>query len=69
MTLSREIVNLMRSDLLNQADQVRAVGQVTIVEVELRRALVGVLIEVINTRCIKGGATPLESMYFITTRE
>jgi hypothetical protein len=48
MALGTEVVDLIGLHLLDDPDQVAAVGEVAVVQGEARIALVGVLVEVID---------------------
>lgn len=71
MALGAEVVNHIRLHLLDDPDQVGAVGEVAVVEGELRGLallppFVGVLVEVIHPAGIERGAAPLDPMHLVT---
>ena len=48
VALRRQVVDLVRLHLLHDADQVRRVGQVAVVQAQSHAALVRILVEVID---------------------
>jgi hypothetical protein len=69
VALCGEIVDLGRSHLLNQTNQVRAVGEITIVKMKSRITLMRILVQMIDPLSVKGGATTFESVDFIALTE
>ena len=69
MALRREIVDLVRLCLLHDADEVRGVRQVTVVEVETRLALVRVDVQVIDAAGIERRGATLDAMNLVTLAE
>src|SRR5665213_56978 len=60
VALRREVVDLVRLDLLDNADQVAGVGQITVVEVQAHTALVRILIQMVNAFGVEGRSAPLD---------
>jgi hypothetical protein len=55
MTLSGEVVDLGRSDLLHQANEVGRIGHVTVMQEERHIAGVRILIEMVDARGVERG--------------
>ena len=66
MAHGRQVVDLVRLDLLDDADQVGGVGQVPVVELELDVRVVRVLIEVVDPVGIEQGSPALDAVDLIT---
>ena len=62
VALGGEIVDLGRLDLLDDADQVGAVGEVAVVELEADVGLVQVAVEVIDPSGVEGRGAPLDAV-------
>src|SRR5580693_3634825 len=62
MALRRQIIDLGRTDLLHQPDQVGGIRHVAIMQQERRVAGVRILIEMIDARGVEGGGPPLDAM-------
>jgi len=70
MALGAEVVDLVRLHLLDDPDQVRAVGEVAVVEGELGglallTPLVWVLVEVIDPAGVERGGAPPDPMHLV----
>ena len=50
MALGAEVVDLIELHLLDDADQVGAVGQIPVVQHQTRIAFMGILIKMVNSR-------------------
>lgn len=48
MALRREIVDFVRLDLLNDANQIRRVGQIDVMQIEMDLPVMRVLIQVVD---------------------
>ncbi|EXI76370.1 MAG: hypothetical protein AW07_00315 [Candidatus Accumulibacter sp. SK-11] len=62
VALRGQIVDLVRLHLLDDADQARRVGQVTVVEDEAAILLVRVLVQVVDTVGVEQRAAPLDAV-------
>ena len=62
MALGTQVVDLIRLYLLNDPDQVCAVGEVAIVQHQARVALVRILVEVINAGGVEAAGPALDAM-------
>src|SRR5262249_45852162 len=62
MTLSGEVVDLVRLCVLNNSDEVGRIGHVTVVKNEPQRGVMRVLIKVIDPPSIEGRRSPLNPM-------
>ena len=69
VALRREVVDLVGADLLDDADQVGRIGQVTIVKVKAGTPGVRILIEMIDTGGVEGRGAPLDAMNSVTLGE
>src|SRR5262252_4731875 len=65
MALSREIVNFVRLVLLDQADQVGGICQVTIVHEKSRLVLMRINVEIIYARGIERGRSTFDAMHYV----
>ena len=65
MTLCTEVVDLIRLHLLDDPDQVGAVGEVAVMEHQARVTLVGILVEVIDPAGVEAARAPLDAMHLI----
>ena len=65
MALSAEVINLIWLDLLDDPNQVCAIGEVAVVEHNPRIALMWVLIEVINPTGVEAARAPLYAMNLV----
>ena len=65
MALGAEVVTFIRLHVLDDSDQVGAVGEVAVVEHQPRVAFVRVLIQVINSTGVEAARTPLDPMHLI----
>ncbi len=66
MRLCTEIVDLIRLDFLDNMNERRRVGQITIVEDELRIGVVRILVDIVNPGRIEKRAATLDAMNFVT---
>ena len=69
VALRREVVDLVGANLLDDADQVGRIGQVTIVKVKAGTPGVRILIEMIDTGGVEGRGAPLDAMNSVTLGE
>lgn len=53
MALGAQVVDLIRLQLLNDPDQIGAVGEVAIVQGQARIIFVGILVEMIDAGCVE----------------
>ena len=60
MALGTEVVDLIRLNLLDNSNQVGAVGEIAVMKSEPWVALMGVLVEVIDPAGVKRGSSPLD---------
>ena len=65
MALSTEVVDLIGLHLLNDPDQVGAVGEVAVVEHQARITFVGVLVQVIDPAGVEAARAPLNAMHLV----
>ena len=65
MTLRRQIVDLARLGLLDDADQVGGVGQVAVVHGEAQILLVRILIEMVDTAGVEGRRAALDAVHHV----
>ena len=65
MALSTEVVDLIRLHLLDDSDQVGAVGELAIMEHQPRITFVRVLIQVIDPAGVEAARAPLDAMHLI----
>ena len=66
MALGAEVVDLIGLHLLNDADQVAAVGEIAVVQHQARVAFVGVLVEVINAAGVEAAGSALDAMDLVS---
>ena len=66
MALGTEVVNLIRLHLLDDADQVGAVGEVAVMEHQARITFMRILVEVIDPTGVEAACPPLDSMHLIS---
>ena len=69
MTLCTEVIDLIWPHLLDNAGEVTAVGEISVVENQSRIKFVRVFIKVINPASIEGGCTTFDSVYLIALFE
>jgi hypothetical protein len=65
MALGAQVVNLIGLHLLDDADQVGAVGEIAVMEHQAGIALVGVLVEVIDAAGVEAAGPPLDAVHRI----
>ena len=65
MTLGPEVINLIRLHLLDDPDQVGAVGEVAVVKHQPRITFVGVLIEMIDPVGVEAARASFDPMHLI----
>ena len=65
MTLSTEVVYLIGLNLLDNPNEIGAVGQVPIVEGESGIAVMRILVKVIDPTGVETTCAPLDPMYLI----
>ena len=65
MGLCAEVVDFVRFDLLNDADEVRGVGQIAVVQHEAAVAFVWVLIQVVDSVCVEQRGAALNAVNFV----
>ena len=66
MALGTEVIDLIGLHLLNDPDQVGAIGEVAVVENQAGISFMRVLVEVINSTGIETARAALESMHLVT---
>ena len=66
MALGAEVIDLIGLHLLDDPDQVGAVGEVSVVENKSRIAFMWILIEVINPAGVEAASPPLDAMHLVT---
>ena len=66
MALGAEVIDLIRLHLLDDPNQIGAVGEVSIVKNQARVALVEVLVKVINSTGVEAARAPLDAVHLIT---
>ena len=54
MGLRTKMVDLVRLDPLDQGDEARAIGQISVVQEESSLRIVRISVQVINSRSVKG---------------
>lgn len=66
MTLGREIIDFIRPHFLNNADKIRGVGQIAVMQ--YKTPIIGIrgLVEVIDALGVEQGRAPLDAVHFIT---
>ena len=69
MALRRQVVDLVRLYLLDYADQVGGVGQISIVEDEILVCYMGILIEVIDAIGIEQRGAPFDTVHDVVFAE
>ena len=69
MGLRAEVVDLVGLDLLDDVDEGRGVGEVAVVEDEVRVGLVRVLVEVVDAGGIEERRTAFDAMDFVALGE
>jgi hypothetical protein len=69
VALRGEVVDLIGLNLLNDANQIGAVGQVAVVQNETLILLVRVLVEVIDAVCIEERGAALDAVHLIALGE
>ena len=65
MALGSEVVDLIRTHIIEQCGERTGVGKVCVVEKESGIGLVNILIDVIETVGVEAGGAPLQTMDFI----
>ena len=65
MALGAEVINLIGLHLLDDPDEVGAVGKVAVVEHQARIAYMGILVEVVNPAGVEAAGTPLDPMNLV----
>ena len=65
MALSPEVVDLIRLHLLNNPDQVGAVGEVAVMENQSRIIFMRVLIKMIDSAGVEAARAPLDPMHLV----
>jgi len=66
VTLRCQVIDLIRLHLLHDADEVRGVRQITVVQVQPHPALVWILIQVVDAVGIKGRGAALDAVDLVT---
>jgi hypothetical protein len=69
VTLRGEIVDLVRLHELDDADQVRRVGEIAVVQEQLDVTLVRVLVQVIDAIRVERGRTSLDAVHLVSLAE
>ena len=65
MGLGAEVVDFVGLDLADQAGEVGGVGEVTVVEAEVRISHLMMLVDVIHSMRVEGGCSTLNAMDFV----
>ena len=65
MTLSTEVIDLIRLHLLDDPDQIGTVSEITVMEHQPRVTLMWVLVEMIDPAGVKAARAPLDPMHLI----
>jgi len=65
MRLCPEVVHLLRLNVIDEIGNLFKIGQVAIVEEESSIRVVGIRINMVNTRGIEGARLPYQSMHLI----
>ena len=65
MALSPKVVDLIGLHLLNDADQIGAVGEVAVMKNQARISVMGVLIEVIDTTGVEAAGPALDPVHLV----
>jgi hypothetical protein len=66
MTLSRQVVDLIRLDLADQASKLRRIGEVSIVKKEAHPFFVRISIEMIDTMRIESGGAADHPVHLVS---
>ena len=66
MALRGEVVDLVGTNLLDHADQVRRVGQIAVVQLQAHIALVGIVVQVIDAICVEKRRAALDTVHLVT---
>src|SRR5262249_44458532 len=69
MRLRREIINLVRSRLLHDADDIGRVRHVAVMQMERNSRLVGIVNQMIEARGVEGRGTALDAMRHVALGE
>lgn len=69
MALGRQVVDLVGLDLLNYADEVGGVGQITVVQFEAYVFLVRILIQVVDAIGIEGRRSAFDAVNVVAFGE
>src|SRR5690606_27013860 len=69
VALRREIVDLRRLDLLDDADEVRGVGKVAVMKVEGRARLMEIVIEMIDPPGVERRRPPFDAVDLVSFAE
>ncbi len=69
MALRRQVIDLLRLNLLNNPNEIGGIGQIAVVKLEAHVFLVRVLVQVVNTVGIKGRCTAFDAMNVIAFGE
>jgi hypothetical protein len=65
VTLSGQVINFIRHGFLNQANQIGAIGQITVVQEHVYVLFMTIMIQVIDAIGIEQGASALDAMYLV----
>ena len=65
MALGAEVIDLIRLHLLDDPDQVGAVGEVAVMEHQARITLVRILIQMIDPAGVEAARAPLNAMHLV----
>lgn len=66
MALCREIVDLMRLHLLDDANQIRCIGEIAVVENHSATGVVRVAVQVVDSVGVEGRRASLHAMHLVT---
>jgi len=67
--LGSEVIDLVGLDLLDDVDQRRGVGEIAVVQDELRVGVVGVLVDVVDACGVEEGGASLDAVDFVAFGE
>ena len=66
MALRRQVVDLVGSRLLDDADEIGGIGQVTVMQEEAHPFYVRIAVQVVDSCGVERGRTPLNPMHYVT---
>ena len=69
VALRGEVVDLVRLDLLDDADQVGGIGQIAVMQVQAHAALVRILVQMIDAVGVERGGAALDAVNLVALVE